>query len=134
VCINGRNVEDRCECTPGYNGQFCENLGCTQWDFLATHDTNTFEYATIIFAVQNDQNAQAANKQLIAGIKQFVDSVSGLQKQQMKHYSLITFNDKIVENVINTVDTELFVSAFINKLNNPTNSDKKSKKVRALYR
>jgi hypothetical protein len=83
--------------------------------------------------VQNDKNVQVANQQLITGIQKFVDKVTSTQKQ-MKHYSLITFNDKIVENVVNTVNTDLFVSAFTDKLNHPTDPGKKASKVRALYR
>jgi hypothetical protein len=123
--------EDGCECFRGYSGQFCEDLLCTSWDFIATHDTNKFEYQTIIFAVQNDQNAQDTNKQLITGIQQFVDKLSGMSKQT-KHYSLLTFDDSDAENVINTVDTKEFVSTFIEQLNKPATSNKK--KVRALYR
>jgi hypothetical protein len=94
-------------------------------------DTNTFEFQTIIFAVQNDQNSQETNQQLLGSIQKFIDTLEKTKKQP-KHYSLLTFNDKIVENVISTVDTKAFVDKFMEKLKNPLNS--KVKKVRALYR
>jgi len=92
---------------------------CTSWNFLETHDTNNFEFQTVIFAVQNDETSKDVNQQLISGIQQFLDAVEH-NKNQMKHYSLITFDDKQVENVINTVDTSTFVAKFTEKLNAPT--------------
>lgn len=103
---------------------------CLEWDYLATHDTNNFEYQTIIFAVQNDQNAKDTNQQIIGGIQQFIGKLASTQNIQ-KHYSLLTFDDKNTENVINTVDTAAFVSKLTEKLNQPTSST--GKKVQALY-
>lgn len=57
------------------------------------YDSNTFEYQSVVFAVQNDLSSEDANKELINGIQEFVNNLQKAQKQ-IKHYSLITFDDK----------------------------------------
>ncbi|CAJ0604322.1 unnamed protein product [Cylicocyclus nassatus] len=108
ICQNGGSAKDyKCVCPAGYNGQFCQYITCQEWNYLETHDVRQHEFRQIIPAFISQTESNDIPKQ----------------------YSLVTFDEKGVTNVISTANTDQFINVFSSTMSSFTNSDPESTKA-----
>ncbi|ETN80423.1 EGF-like domain protein [Necator americanus] len=122
ICQNGGVVVDyKCVCEAGYTGQFCQYVACQEWNYLETHDVRQHEFRQITFVVEKNIGMVLPTvylQQMIAGFVNQTES-NNIPKQ----YSLVTFDENVVTNVVSTSNTDQFVNIFNSALNNSTNTD-----------
>uniref|UniRef100_A0A8L8Q4V2 Protocadherin Fat 4 n=1 Tax=Heligmosomoides polygyrus TaxID=6339 RepID=A0A8L8Q4V2_HELPZ len=137
ICQNdGRAKDYACICEPGFNGQFCQYVACDSWNYLETHDVRQHEFRQITFVIERNIGMVMPSIYL-----QQISSCSGYFKMIAsfvaasesndipKQYSLITFDENVVINVVSTSHTDRFVSAFNDAMGNFTNSDPAATKL-----
>ncbi|KHJ93168.1 hypothetical protein OESDEN_06927 [Oesophagostomum dentatum] len=122
VCQNGGTVKDfKCVCPAAYNGPLCQYIACQEWNYVETHDLRQQDFRQITFVVERNLAMVLPTIYLQQMISDFVTQTES--NDIPKQYSLITFDENVVTNVISTSHTKQFVDTFINTLNNFTNSD-----------
>ncbi|RCN32680.1 hypothetical protein ANCCAN_21503, partial [Ancylostoma caninum] len=145
ICQNGGEVVDyKCICEAGFNGQFCQystlyideyspvsgmeekksfflSVACQEWNYLETHDVRQHEFRQITFVIERNIAMVLPSVYLQQMISSFVSESES--NDIPKQYSLITFDESVVTNVIGTAHTDQFVAAFNDALNNFTNTD-----------
>ncbi|KAK6746723.1 hypothetical protein RB195_000160 [Necator americanus] len=122
ICQNGGVVVDyKCVCEAGYTGQFCQYVACQEWNYLETHDVRQHEFRQITFVVEKNIGMVLPTVYLQQMIASFVNETES--NNIPKQYSLVTFDENVVTNVVSTSNTDQFVNIFNNALNNSTNTD-----------
>ncbi|WKY06669.1 hypothetical protein Q1695_006672 [Nippostrongylus brasiliensis] len=128
ICQNdGLVVNFKCQCSASFTGEFCQYVVCDNWNYLETHDVRQHEFRQITFVVERNIAMVMPSIYLQQMIASFV--AASESNDIPKQYSLITFDENVVTNVVSTSNADRFLNAFNNALNNFTNSNPISTKL-----
>uniref|UniRef100_A0A914VVL6 Uncharacterized protein n=1 Tax=Plectus sambesii TaxID=2011161 RepID=A0A914VVL6_9BILA len=115
LCFNGGTLvpqDQSCSCAQGYTGLHCEYVSCPVKNNSVAVESAQFEYKSVAFVIDKTLNAAGIDQFVADNIGQFLQATASIEKQ----YTLVTFDENSVYDIITTSDVKLFQNVTENTL------------------
>ncbi|CAB3406816.1 unnamed protein product [Caenorhabditis bovis] len=117
ICQNDGVVNNFiCHCQPSFSGNLCQFINCDGYNYVETHDPRAHTFQQITFVIEvNTKSSMYTAMYIRDNMQAFFDATDNLAAPKV--YTLIAYDDEMVNIVASSAHRDLFLGAVYKYLN-----------------